>query len=53
MTAVGLFAGRGDIILAMGLAVVVGLWLGWYLRGMRERLRGSWQRFRNRRRNED
>lgn len=31
MTAVGLFAGRGDIILAMGLALIVGVWLGWQL----------------------
>lgn len=29
MTAVGLFAGRGDVVLAMGLAVLVGIWLGW------------------------
>jgi len=32
MTAVGLFAGRGDVILAMGLALLVGVWLGWQLR---------------------
>ena len=29
MTAVGLFAGRGDVVLAMGLALLVGGWLGW------------------------
>ena len=29
MTAVGLFAGRGDVVLAMGLAVLVGFWIGW------------------------
>lgn len=39
MTAVGLFAGRGDIVLAMGLALLVGLWIGWQLRGLRERFR--------------
>ncbi len=34
MTAVGLFAGRGDVVLAMGLAVLVGCWIGWHLRGV-------------------
>lgn len=34
MTAVGLFAGRGDVILAMGLALLVGAWVGWQLRGL-------------------
>ncbi len=34
MTAVGLFAGRGDVILAMGLAVIVGVWIGWQLRSL-------------------
>jgi cytochrome oxidase assembly protein ShyY1 len=32
MTAVGIFAGRGDVILAMGLALIVGVWLGWQLK---------------------
>ena len=31
MNAVGLFAGRGDVVLAMGFAVLVGIWIGWYL----------------------
>jgi len=34
MTAVGLFAGRGDVVLAMGLALLVGVWIGWKLRGL-------------------
>lgn len=42
MTAVGLFAGRGDVILAMGLALLVGCWIGW-------RIRGGFERFRRRR----
>ena len=29
MSAVGIFAGRGDVILAMGLSVMVGFWLGY------------------------
>lgn len=32
MSAVGIFAGRGDVILAMGLALIVGIWIGWQLR---------------------
>lgn len=39
MTAVGLFAGRGDVILSMGLALLFGCWAGWQLRGLLERLR--------------
>jgi hypothetical protein len=38
MTAVGLFAGRGDVILAMGLAILVGVWVGWQVRGVCHRL---------------
>lgn len=34
MSTVGIFAGRGDVILAMGLALIVGLWVGWQLRGL-------------------
>lgn len=30
----GIFAGRGDVIVAMGLALVVGMWFGWQLRGL-------------------
>jgi hypothetical protein len=29
MNAVGIFAGRGDVIVALGLAIIVGAWLGW------------------------
>ena len=29
MTAVGIFAGRGDVIVAMGLALLIGIWIGW------------------------
>lgn len=32
MNAVGIFAGRGDVILAMGLALLVGIWMGWQFR---------------------
>lgn len=40
MTTVGIFAGRGDVILAMGLAILVGIWIGWHLRGIWLRVRG-------------
>jgi hypothetical protein len=29
MSAVGIFAGRGDVIVALGLALIVGFWVGW------------------------
>lgn len=43
MTAVGLFAGRGDVILAMGMALVLGVLLGYQLRRLVERCI-SWRR---------
>jgi hypothetical protein len=39
VTAVGLFAGRGDVVLAMGLALLVGIWAGWQLRRLLEFLK--------------
>lgn len=32
MNAVGIFAGRGDVIVAMALALLIGVWLGWQVR---------------------
>lgn len=32
MNAVGIFAGRGDVIVALGLAILVGAWVGWKAR---------------------
>jgi hypothetical protein len=31
MNTVGIFAGRGDVILAMGISFLVGIWAGYYL----------------------
>lgn len=31
MSTVGIFAGRGDVLVAMGLALVMGVWIGWKL----------------------
>lgn len=33
MSTIGVFAGRGDVLVAMALAFVLGAWLGWRLRG--------------------
>ena len=32
MSAVGIFAGRGDVLVAMALALIIGVWVGWQLR---------------------
>ena len=29
MTSIGIFAGRGDVLVAMALALVFGIWIGW------------------------
>jgi hypothetical protein len=36
MGMVGIFAGRGDVILAMGMALLFGVWAGWQLRRLKE-----------------
>lgn len=36
MSTVGIFAGRGDVLVAMGLALVIGVWVGWKLNDMRD-----------------
>lgn len=38
MSAVGVFAGRGDVIIAMGLALIVGIWIGWQAHALLHRL---------------
>lgn len=32
MSTVGIFAGRGDVLVAMTLALIIGVWVGWQLR---------------------
>jgi hypothetical protein len=39
MNTVGIFAGRGDVILAMGMALLFGVWCGWQGRKFMEWLR--------------
>jgi len=29
VSTVGIFAGRGDVLVAMGLALIIGVWIGW------------------------
>lgn len=29
MNTVGVFAGRGDVLVAMAFAIVIGVWVGW------------------------
>lgn len=41
MSAIGVFAGRGDVILSMGLALVFGVWAGWQLHRLVRWLRGK------------
>ena len=40
VSTVGTFAGCGGVILAMGLALTVGLWVDWQLRGLWVRVAG-------------
>lgn len=40
MNAIGIFAGRGDVLVAMALAGLVGVYLGWYARKYSDRIRG-------------
>lgn len=39
MNAVGIFAGRGDVVLAMGMALTFGIGIGWQLRRLSEWVR--------------
>lgn len=42
MSAVGFFAGRGDVIVAMFLAGLIGTWMGWQAKAL-------WLWFKNKR----
>lgn len=44
MSTVGIFAGRGDVLVAMGLALVIGVWVGWKLNDVRDWVRSKLQR---------
>lgn len=34
MNTVGIFAGRGDVLVAMGLALIIGVWVGWKVKAI-------------------
>ena len=38
MNTVGIFAGRGDVVLAMGMAMLTGGIIGWYIHKFKEYL---------------
>lgn len=44
MSTVGIFAGRGDVLVAMGLALVIGVWVGWKLNDIADWVRSKLQR---------
>lgn len=44
MSTVGIFAGRGDVIIAMALSAGIGLYVGWWLRGKGYQLVGWFER---------
>lgn len=31
MNTIGIFAGRGDVLVAMGFALLIGAWIGWHI----------------------
>jgi hypothetical protein len=41
MSTVGIFAGRGDVIVAMGLALLIGVWIGWQTRRLADWLQSK------------
>lgn len=46
MNTVGIFAGRGDVILGMGMALVFGTFIGWYLKSVKDSVMRKWSEFR-------
>lgn len=44
MNTVGVFAGRGDVILGMSFALAFGVIAGWWFRGKRDQFVAWWER---------
>lgn len=42
MTAVGMFAGRGDVVLGMVVVAAASFWLGFWVRGRIYALKARW-----------
>ena len=40
-TAVGIFAGRGDVILAMGMTAILFFWLGWRAKALKDSIKAK------------
>ncbi len=47
MSTVGIFAGRGDVILAMALSFGGGIILSWYIRTKLDNIKSWWKSKRN------
>lgn len=47
MNTVGVFAGRGDVILAMALSFGMGVVVCWYVRSAIDKLVARWKAWRN------
>lgn len=43
MNTVGIFAGRGDVILGMLMALLFGTAIGWYLKGVKDQVVSWWK----------
>jgi len=44
MNTIGIFAGRGDVLVAMVLALLIGVWLGWKLNDISDWLRSKFKK---------
>ena len=42
MTTVGIFAGRGDVVLSMMMALSFGVFIGWFARGLFDKFK-AWR----------
>lgn len=40
-TAIGIFAGRGDVILAMGMTGILFFWLGWKAKAFKDSIKAK------------
>lgn len=43
-TAIGVFAGRGDVILAMGMTGILFFWLGWKAKSLKDSIRDKFRK---------
>lgn len=43
-TAIGIFAGRGDVILAMGMTGILFFWLGWKAKALKDSIQAKFSK---------